>query len=102
MSDLPPVAIPPLSPRIAAAGTGSSQAENPDPSFGEILKTSLERINRFQQEADRAIQSLVLGRSQDLVGTLMTVEKAKLSLQVLVQVRNKLLEAYQEIMRMPL
>jgi flagellar hook-basal body complex protein FliE len=43
-----------------------------------------------------------VGRTQDVAGTLIAVEKANLGLQLALQVRNKLLEAYQEILRMPI
>ncbi len=101
MGELSPISIPPLSAKVQVAGARSSSTEQTGPSFTQVLKTSLERMAEVQQEADQAIQAFVLGRSDDLVETLLAVEKARLAFQTLVQVRNKLLEAYQEIMRMP-
>lgn len=86
---------------LAARRAGDGGVREGDrATFGEMLKASLERVTELQREADQAIQDLVLGGSHNLAGTLIAVEKARLSFQVLVQVRNKVLEAYQEITRM--
>lgn len=71
-------------------------------SFEQLLKSSLEEVNGLQKQADEAIQELATGETQDLHRTMVLMEKAELSLRLMVQVRNKLLDAYQEIMRMPI
>ena len=81
----------PTSPRPARAEGAS---------FGETLKASLAQVSQQQVQADRAIEELALGRRADLAATLVQVEKATLNFQLMVQVRNKLVEAYQEVMRM--
>lgn len=71
-----------------------------DPSFSEILKESVEKVNAYQSQANTAIHELVAGRSKNIHETLLTVERADTSLKLMMQVRNKILDAYKEIMRM--
>lgn len=72
------------------------------PSFREYLWEALDEVNRLQGEADAQAQALALGEVRDVSQVMLAAEKAQLALELLVQVRNKCLEAYQEIMRMPL
>ena len=80
-------------------GKPSSGAQTPT-GFGRHLLQSINQVNRRQQSADQAIESLVTGKSQDIHQTMIAMEKADLSFRLLMQVRNKLISAYQEIMRM--
>lgn len=70
--------------------------------FGKMLQEALTRVNDLQVEADRAIQDVALGKEEDLHRAMIALEKANLALGLTVQVRNKVIEAYQEIMRMQL
>jgi flagellar hook-basal body complex protein FliE len=70
--------------------------------FGEALARALGEVNALQQTADASVQDFSLGRTRDVAGTLIAVEKANLGFQLTLQIRNRLLEAYQEVMRMPL
>ena len=67
--------------------------------FGEVLGRALGDVNRLQTEAGEAAARLGAGQGQDMTETLLAVEKANISFQFAMQIRNKLLEAYQEIMR---
>ena len=58
------------------------------------------QVNLDQHQADHAIKEMVAGRSKNLHETLLAVEKADSSLKLMMQVRNKVLDAYREIMRM--
>ena len=69
------------------------------PSFGEALEDALRNVDGQMQGADKAAASWVAGDGGDLHNVLITMEKADMSFRTMVQVRNKLLEAYQEIMR---
>jgi flagellar hook-basal body complex protein FliE len=69
-------------------------------SFGEILKSHLSEVNHLQTSADVAAQNLASGQDKDIHNTMIAMEKASVALQMTMQVRNKVLEAYQEIMRM--
>ena len=74
----------------------------PATGFGDVLRQALGQVNQLQQTADVATQEFSLGQTRDVAGTLIAIEKAKMGLQLALQVRNKLLEAYQEILRTPL
>lgn len=85
------------------ASLKSAQAPRPDadrPSFGETMNQALESVNRLQKAADGEIEALAAGRNGDLHRTMIALEKADISFQLLMQVRNKIVAAYQEIMRM--
>lgn len=69
-------------------------------SFGKILGEQLKEVERLEKEADELTQNFLIGEIQDLHEVTIAAEKANLALQLTVQVRNKLLEAYQEISRM--
>lgn len=74
---------------------------NPAVGFGKFLEEMVSKVNEQQVTADKSIQSLATGESKGLHEVMLAVEKASVSFQMLTQVRNKAVEAYQEIMRMP-
>jgi flagellar hook-basal body complex protein FliE len=69
-------------------------------SFATLLQQSLERVNGLQHEADTAARAFALGQAPSVHDTMIAMEKADLSLRLTTKVRNKVVEAYQEIMRM--
>lgn len=77
-----------------ANGAGAS------PSFTEVLRNSLEQVNQLQNEADQSAMALVVGKADNLHEVMIAGERAQLALQLTVAVRNKVVEAYQEISRM--
>lgn len=86
--------------RIAAAppaGTAAAAAGE----FGRLLADAISRVEGVQQEAAGAATRLATGEVEDLSEVLIASEKATLALQLTIAVRNKVLEAYQEMMRMP-
>lgn len=68
---------------------------------GKFFKELVGKVNDLSQQSDQAIQGLATGENRNLHETMIAVEKASLSFQFMSQVRNKALEAYQEVMRMP-
>lgn len=69
-------------------------------SFSNILKDSLDKVNNKQIESDILTQKMIRGDEDVSIHEVMLAgEEAKLSLQLAMQVRNKLVEAYQEISR---
>jgi flagellar hook-basal body complex protein FliE len=78
------------------------KADNPNggPSFSEVLKASIVRVNDMQLDADNMIQRMSLGEVEDVSEVSITVEKAEMALRLMVQIRDKLLDAYQQIGRM--
>lgn len=76
-------------------------SDNSEDSFVDTLKDSAEKVNEFQKEADKQIKELAMGDSKSIVKTMIAIEKADVSFKMATQVRNKLVDAYKELMRMP-
>jgi flagellar hook-basal body complex protein FliE len=66
--------------------------------FDNVLKDALTKVNNIQKEADKAIDDLASGG--DINNAVLAMEKADMSFQIMQEVRNKLLSAYEEVMRM--
>ncbi len=69
-------------------------------SFAEVLKKSISEVNKMQIQAEEALKALATGKEKDIEKVMITLQKADVSLRMLMEVRNKAIEAYQEIMRM--
>ncbi len=69
--------------------------------FAQVLKSSLDQVNQTKQQADKMAESFVAGDSnQNLHEVMAALQTASLSFQEMVQVRNKLVTAYQDVMNM--
>lgn len=68
--------------------------------FKSILFDSLNEVNRLQTEADAGVQRLITGETDNVAEVLAAVNKAGIAFDLLMEIRNKLTEAYQEIQRM--
>jgi len=69
-------------------------------SFSEMVKNGIEQVNGALTEGDNAIKALHTGQAQSLHEVIIAVEQADISLRMFVQMRNKALQAYEEIMRL--
>ena len=78
----------------------SSIHGNDSSSFGAVLRESLDAVNRLQVESDQAVQNLATGKVTDIHETMIAMEKASISFEFVVQMRNKIVSAYEEVMRM--
>ena len=82
---------------------GSSPVKAPPhsgPGFSDLLKNAVESVNAMQHEAGRLEDAVAKGESTNIHQAVIAGEKAGLSFRLLMQVRNKMVEAYQEVMRM--
>lgn len=70
------------------------------PGFGDLLQKALESVNAMQHEAGRLEEAVAKGENVNIHQAVIAGEKAGLSFKLLMQVRNKMIDAYQEIMRM--
>lgn len=76
-------------------------AESPQgSSFGEVLENAMQEVNDLQTQASDQTQKLMTGEITDIHSAMIAVQKADVSFQMMMQVRNKLVNAYQEIMKM--
>jgi flagellar hook-basal body complex protein FliE len=95
IKELSSAGLPPIAEPMKPGAANGAKAD-----FGSYLKTALGEVNDLQQMADKAIQGLVADGKGDLQETMVALEKADISFRFMMQVRNKVLEAYQEIIRM--
>ncbi len=73
-----------------------------DPGFGDLLRRSIDAVNRSSAEANRLIDGLVSGEHANIHETMIAMEKAGLQMRLLTRAQNKVVDAYKEIMRMQL
>lgn len=69
-------------------------------SFGAMLAHSLSEVNQLHLKADEAITQLASGENKNIHETMIAMEKADVAFQLLMQIRNKVISAYETIMRM--
>lgn len=98
------MAIDALTGTLARAGAGSGAAagrlQPAEPGFGDSLARLVDAVEQSNREANRAVGAMLDGEG-DVHDAMIALQRADLTLQLTVQVRNKLVQAYQEIMRMP-
>jgi len=89
---------------VGAIGAPERKAETAagaePPDFAKWLEQQVQVADREIRTADREVQKLAVGESDNLHQVMLSLERARLSLDLIVQVRNRLLEAYQDIQRM--
>jgi flagellar hook-basal body complex protein FliE len=88
-----PLPLPPSTLASPAAGGGAPQGA----SFQDLLLDSLREVNGMQQDAERAVEQLVTGGEANMAEVMTTVQKADMSFRLMLQMRNKLVQAYEEI-----
>ena len=69
-------------------------------SFEQMLLESLEQVDRLQREADAGIERLMTGQTTNVAEVFSAVRKADVAFSLLMEIRNKLIEAYQQIQQM--
>lgn len=77
----------------------SGQAGQNTPAFSDMLEQSISDVDRLELEAEQAVKDFTLGKTSGIHETMIALEKADISFQLLMQVRNKLISAYETIMR---
>jgi len=77
-----------------------STTKEAGPSFADTLKEAVNNVNQLHLDADSKAQQLATGKTDDIAGVMIASEKADIALRAMVQVRNKIIDAYQEIMKM--
>ena len=86
----------------AQAMGGGAVNETIQNDFGDLLKRSIDAVNETQQDATALRTSFEQGREGlDLADVMIAVQKSSISFQAMVEVRNKLVDAYKDVMNMP-
>lgn len=89
--------------RILPAEIESAAAESPAASgggFADTLQSAMDEMGELSSQAESKVTGVLEGNGVDVHSALIAVEKADLSFQLMMQVRNKIVSAYQEISRM--
>jgi flagellar hook-basal body complex protein FliE len=85
--------------RLDAEGAEEAGRISSSEGFGDMLGQQMVKLQGFQDEAAAKAQALATGQSEDTVGVVMAAEKAKLSMQLAGQIRDKSVTALQELLR---
>jgi flagellar hook-basal body complex protein FliE len=90
----PPPAPGPLS------ANGAAAADQEAPLFGDLLVRSLSQVNGLEQSAQAAVEKSFTGDDMTQIEAMTSMKKADLALRLMIQIRNKLMDAYSEIKQM--
>jgi len=86
-----------------ASGGTEAQADTSRVSFNNLLKDSINEVNESQLQATELKKAFELGESDvNLAEVMVAIQKSSVSFEAMVQVRNKLIDAYKEVMNMPI
>jgi len=96
ISPIQPSSIQPVGP-IEIGGTAPASGSS---EFGNILQGAIDQVEGAGNNANQSVQQFLSGDGEDLHTTVLAVQRANLEFDMLMQVRNKVVSAYQEIMRM--
>jgi flagellar hook-basal body complex protein FliE len=87
--------------RVPASPDSVAEAKTPSAGgFGDLLEKTIAEVNDAQIRADQAVEQLHTGQAKNIHEVMIALEKADISMRLMVQMRNKVVDAYQEIMRM--
>ena len=88
------------SPKILQRQERSLAAPDTAPGIGEQVTSAINKVNELQQNANSLVEQVAAGNVEDVHTAMIAMEQASMAMDFTLQVRNKVLEAYQEIMRM--
>ncbi|MBQ7705720.1 MAG: flagellar hook-basal body complex protein FliE [Selenomonadaceae bacterium] len=99
--EIPPLEMTPV--KMSAhshLGEDKIAEEKPVQTFGDMLTDALKKTNELQLESDKLNMALAAGRVEDISQVVVAAQKAEIAIQLTLQLRNRAVSAYQEIMRM--
>jgi flagellar hook-basal body complex protein FliE len=85
----------------SSAGLGSGAGAAGETDFMSTLRNAMDQVGELQSEADGKVAQLLTGNGQDVHSTMIAVQKANLAFEMMVQVRNKIVQAYQQVSGIP-
>jgi flagellar hook-basal body complex protein FliE len=94
ISSIQPITVPQIEGASTAPASGTD--------FKDVLSSAIGEVQNATNSADKSVESFLKGDGDDLHSTILSVQRAGLEFDMLLQVRNKVVSAYQEIMRMQL
>ncbi|MGH9407612.1 MAG: flagellar hook-basal body complex protein FliE [Terriglobia bacterium] len=94
-----PAGLPPIDPS-SFGRQQTNQITGNQPEFVDTLKNSLQQAQQIQSDADTKVAAVVTGHGGDIQSAMIAAEKANLSFQMVMEVRNKIVQAYQDVYNM--
>lgn len=89
-----------VTPAAGAASNLLRTTRAPEHGFTELLTSAVNQVNNLQTAAEQKVTNLISGKGEDIHAAALSVEKASLGFDLMLQVRNKVVSAYQEISRL--
>jgi flagellar hook-basal body complex protein FliE len=90
-----------LSSATGAAGSPIAQT-GPTTAFGSILETAIQKVNQTQVDASQSVQRFLTGQGEELHNVALTSQRASIAFDLGLQLRNRVVAAYQEVMKIQL
>ncbi len=97
MNPIRPSTAAPVTPPITPAAPAKSAPSTDEGSFAGQLRSQLDQVAKLQQEAELGMQNILTGRSDNLTEALASARKAEVAFSLLMEMRNKLVDAYNEL-----
>jgi flagellar hook-basal body complex protein FliE len=94
-----PLSISPAGTSIALPTAPTTGAKK-ESGFGSVLQDAMGQVGQLNEAASKSVESFLSGEGDDLHKTIMATQRAELAMELFLQVRNKVVQAYQEVMRM--
>src|SRR5438270_5963701 len=91
--------ISPIGPSLSPISPLAPGSKN-DAGFGSVLQDAMHKVGELNDTASRGVENFLSGEGDDLHKTIMATQRADLAMELFLQVRNKVVQAYQEVMRM--
>ena len=87
--------------KLPGIATTPNTSETKGPGFGNVFENLISTVDAKQQEAQALTRDVLLGNNDNLHQSVIAMQEAGVAFQLMVEVRNKVVESYQELMRMP-
>lgn len=95
-SAISPISAGGLSPAIVQSPIGAGRPG----AFQNVLESAIGRVEELRTTAGQSVERFLAGENEELHGTVLATQRAELAFELFLQLRNKVVQAYQEVMRM--
>ena len=92
--------FPPISGTAPTGASGPLGSESSQGGFGATLKNAMNQVDQASADSQSQVSDLLQGNRQDIQNVMIAVEKADIAFQMMMQVRNKIVNAYEEVSKM--
>jgi len=92
--------LPPIFPSAPTSPVAPSGPSNQQGTFGNTLKSAMQQVDQLDRDSQGQVTELLQGDRQDIHNVMIAVEKADIAFELMMQVRNKIVNAYQEVSKL--